>query len=82
MQKFKKDNEVILTMQSFTRKVTSGILAAVIALAPIAPNVKVIADEVAPQETIEVNVNETENTEQTTVAVSPITSATTVAEPD
>lgn len=69
-------------MQNFTRKVTSGILAAVIAFAPILPNVKVIADEVAPQETIEVSANETENTEQTTVAVSPITSATTVAEPD
>ena len=67
-------------MQSLKRKVTSGILAAVIALTPIAPEVKVIADEVVPSETQVVETS-SDNGTQTTDAVAPTTTTTVATEP-
>lgn len=68
-------------MQSLKRKITSGILATVIALSPIAPEIKVLADEVIPSETQQVIETSSDNSTQTTDAVTPTTTTTVATEP-
>lgn len=64
-------NEVISTMQTLKRKITSGILATIIALTPMAPEIKVLADEIPSSSDTAIVETSSDDGTQNTDAVMP-----------